>query len=696
MRGRIAPVLLALATATAMAPAAAEPPAVARARYSVEGETLTAATVFFLAAAVEGGTAAVGAAHSFDLRKLPRAERVDFQLGRSGRRVSAATRLLASPGRPFSAPGGTLRDDFVLFALDLPLDGVRVLEADPRPRPEPGERVRILGVPATIPRDEDDIFGRVLEVDATRLEIELDVTYDLRGWGGAPVLTQEGGRVVGILQAAWPEGATLRVAATPIEAVTEALAGALGGGRGRPLAEFRGAALPPAQAPTAAPPREVSVPAARTPSGGALLGRATQGTARPIWVEIEHPSDEAVVSDPLGAFVAGRALAPRGDFRRIDVVVVIDTSGSTREPTGVDVNENGVVGKPQLGALGGLFELGSTDAGDSILAAEVAAARHLLRSLDPRSTRVGLVTFAGESSSGGFFGRRPPASLTEVELTTEFARVEEALDRVLERGPRGSTHMAAGVDQATIELLGLRGARSEPDPQAEKVVLFLTDGRPTLPYGPGFESDNVKSVLRAAERGARSGVQVHTFGIGAEALEGPIALVELATRTDGIFTPVRDPGNLVDVIEHVDFANVESIRVENRTTGEPAEPVVKNPDGTFAALVPMRAGPNRIEVTARASDGSEASSQVVVQYAPDGPAAAVPPPLVAQHNRLLEQRLLELKRDRLQLERTEAEKARKELLIEIQREREEARERADRQRKELELKVEPEPEAPSP
>ncbi len=678
----------------AAAPAAdAQVPAVARAHARVDGRTVAGGTVFFLDAAVEGGIVAVGAAHSFDADQLRRAREVEFRLGKSERRVGVSTRLLAPPGVPFSAPGGTLRGDFLVFALDVTPANVRVLEADARPLPERGERVRILGVPAMIPRDEDDVFGTVRDASAARLEIDLDVTHDLRGWGGAPVIEQRGGRVLGLLEAAWPSGSTLRVAAAPIEAVRQALERPLDGGLGRPFSAFEATPGSPATAPAAAakrPPARARPPRAPAPPREPILGRATREGTRPIWVELEHPTDGAVVSDPLGAFVAGRALAPRGDFRRIDVVVVIDTSGSTREPTGVDVNGNGVVGQPHFGALGGLFELGSTDPGDSILAAEVAAARHFMRSLDPRSTRVGLVTFAGEASNGGLFGRRKKPALTEVELTTDFTRVEQALDRVLQRGPSGSTHMAAGVDQATIELLGLRGAASQTDAESEKVVLFLTDGRPTLPYGPGFESDNVKAVLRAAERGKKAGVQVHTFGIGEEALAGPIALVELAGRTEGIFTPVRHPGDLVDVIEQVDFANVESVQIVNRTSGESANPLLKNPDGTFSGLVPLRAGRNRIEVVARANDGSEARTAVTLHFAPDGPEGVVPPPLVARRNRLLEQRLLELKRERIELERERAEDARKELLVEIERERMEARERAERQRKELELELEPE------
>jgi Mg-chelatase subunit ChlD len=419
-----------------------------------------------------------------------------------------------------------------------------------------------------------------------------------------------------------------------------------------------------------------------------LLGKNLKPAEIPLWVEIEHPAEGDIVGNPAGAFVAGRALAPRGQYRRLDVIVVVDTSGSTREPTGVDVNGNGVVGERHLGTLGSLFDLSSTDSGDSILAAEVAAARRLVLSLDPRATRVGLVTFAGEVESNGFFRRQRNPVITEVPLTTDYEQIERALDRVLERGPKGSTNMAAGVNQATIELIGAKGALSEPHPQAEKAVLFFTDGRPTLPYGPGHEAENVKEVLRAAELAERAEVRFFTFGIGEEALAGPIAVVELAGRTNGYFTPVRHPGNLLDVIEEVDFANVEELAVRNKTTGEQSNMVFKSPDGGFSALLTLEPGRNAIEVWARSSDGTEASDTVTVSYAPGAAEVPLPRPLAAQYNRLLERRLIELRRGRVEVEREHAEQTRKELELEIERERELAEERAEEQRKELDLSAE--------
>jgi hypothetical protein len=100
------------------------------------------------------------------------------------------------------------------------------------------------------------------------------------------------------------------------------------------------------------------------------------------------------------------------------------------------------------------------------------------------------------------------------------------------------------------------------------------------------------------------------------------------------------------------------------------------------------AGKNKLEARARTSDGSETVQQVTVVYVPGTQDPTVPAELVARRNEILERKLLELRRDRLDAERAQVEQARKELLLEIEKERAKAHEQADRQRKELELEVE--------
>jgi hypothetical protein len=183
-------------------------------------------------------------------------------------------------------------------------------------------------------------------------------------------------------------------------------------------------------------------------------------------------------------------------------------------------------------------------------------------------------------------------------------------------------------------------------------------------------------------------VRIHSFAIGPEALGGPISTVEMASITDGIFTPVRDPGHLVRFIEEVSFANIVEVQVLNTTTGVEAFQTRVHADGSWDALVPLEPGENQLEVRARASDGAEATGHVTVHHTPGAASPFVPAELVPKHNELLEGRLAALRRDRLEAERRRAEEMRRELALEIERERAAALERAARQRKELHLEVE--------
>jgi hypothetical protein len=674
-------------------------PAVARPTLELPDTSQTGGTFFFLESRATPGAAAIGTAHTFDLDDLVRGRRVVFQTGHSDQRVAVSSRLLVPPGRPFNTTGATLVDDYVIFALESAPTGVRVLAPEPDPT-RVGDLVQILGIPNDVSDDENDIYGRVAEVTADRIEVDLDSPHNLRGWGGAPVLSTKTKRVVGILQAYWPQEAEPRVSVAPIRAVADGVRNPLEKGQGRAFSRF-GVSKPstPAPSPTPAPKASTrALPPAGATKGGAKTAEKQSVGDFPaftsdeikVHLDIDYPPQGAVVDrTACGVFAAGRAVALEGNLRNFEVVLVIDTSRSTIDPSGADINGNGSIGTARLGGLGSIFGSGSTDQGDSILAAEVAAARQLLRGLDPRSTRVALVTFAGnpDSQKGMFSGPNSPAVTLE-PLTSHYAQIERGLDSILAREPAGATHMAAGVDRAMIELTGLRGALSRPNRDAEKIVLFFTDGQPTMPFGPGYEADNVKAVLRAASRAKRASIRIHSFAIGPDALDGPIATVEMATRTDGYFTPVRHPGDLVDVIEQVSFANVKEISVRNATNGEMAAPFRRTADGAWAALIPVEPGPNHVDVAATTSDGKKAQKAFDFRVVDDATDPELPPELVVQKNRLLEDCLRALKEVRVAAERDEAERVRKELLVEIEVERRKARDRAEEQRKRLQLDVE--------
>jgi hypothetical protein len=681
-RARIlAAAVAALLTASA---ARGEAPAIARPRLARGADSAGDArgVVFFLESALAPGIVAIGAAHTFAPETLARAQRIELALPGSLAPVASAERYAVAPGQPFSSADGTLRDDYAVFLLVAKPRGVRALAPDDRGPLASGARVRLLG-PGAKGRNEQEAAGVVTASTAERIEIQLDDARSLEGWGGAPVLAADNGRVIGIVEAAVPGEGSARVLAAPIGGVLDALREPLEGGKGRRFAEF----APAVQ--TADGARAPAVAKSAAPARRGLI-QPTAGKATNLDLEIEYPRDGAQVSSTVcGTFVAGRAQATRGAPRRFDVILLIDASGSTSQAAGTDVNGNGVTGEARLGEFGVMLGVGLTDDGDSILAAEVAAARRVLAGLDPRSTRVGLVQFAGQPPGSG--STRKPA-VTVAGLTRAYDQIEQGLDKLLATGPDGTTHMAAGVDQATIELSGFRGAFSKPDPDSEKVVFFFTDGQPTLPY-PEREADNVRAVLRAANRAERANIRIHSFAIGPEALAGPIAAVEMASRTHGYFTPVRKPGDLVDIVEAVSFADVEKVTLEQEKTRTEAKPFRLTADGSWAGFLALEPGANTIRATALADEGAKAERRIQVSLVEKSDdekqtEADLPVDLVVQRNRLLEDCLLIARQQRLDRERERNEEIRRALQAEIERERQKAKERADQQRKQLDLEGE--------
>jgi len=393
----------------------------------------------------------------------------------------------------------------------------------------------------------------------------------------------------------------------------------------------------------------------------------------PVRVLLERPqAGEAVENQVHLAPIRGSAVSSGERPASFDVFLVVDVSHSTRCASGVDTDRDGTLGtNPQLELLpSGTHppDACNTDPGDSVLATEVAAARSLLRGVEPGRVRMGLITFSGDVDLETGLRLDPAQSdaWLEVPLTDDFSEVERGLDRVLERGPHGATNFSAGVRLAITELAGLRGARSRPRPDAKGVVLFLTDGTPTFPIGLAENSDegDVEAALAAARLAHQAGVTINTYAIGPDALTSPVAATEMARETLGSFTPVRNPGDLGAVLQGVSFSNIEDVVVTNLTTGDFSTDVRLEPDGSFSGFVPVREGSNRVRVTALASDGERGSVEVDLRFSMAG----------------ISDRELAKELERIR-ERN------KQLKLLLERKRIEAFRRREQQRKELEIEL---------
>lgn len=374
---------------------------------------------------------------------------------------------------------------------------------------------------------------------------------------------------------------------------------------------------------------------------------------------VEYPSGGSATPEGggCGTFVAGWA-----GGTRFDLILVIDTSKSTRDPSGADIDGDGEIGRGRIGESG---EFENSDPGDSILAAEIAAARELLHSLHPARTRVGIVGFSGSPPRPfeWLFAKAPSAETVQ-PLTLDHAAVEAALDRMASRTPEGSSDFAAGIDRALAELK----TTAEPVPSEfdrRRFVLFFSDGAPTLPDHTA-EAQNLSAVLDATARARVAGVRIHTFAIGRRAFRAPKAVMAMAERSGGAFTPVRHPEDLVDAARHVVLGE-PNVSLRNTTTGDDAFPFTVMPDGAFHGFVRLAHGSNRLEIRAESQGAPARVEAFDLDLDPNAPPAAFPKHLLPRRVAGLEECLEGLALRTLEMEREQAERLRRQLAAEIAR-----------------------------
>jgi Mg-chelatase subunit ChlD len=331
-------------------------------------------------------------------------------------------------------------------------------------------------------------------------------------------------------------------------------------------------------------------------------------------VQILSPKNGSRISQEQNLiFVSGKVARDAGRSSKVDIFLVVDISGSTTQYAGSDLGDAGALPDnsgfsgfptPQI-SIGGMSIGGPPmhNLRNSILAAEVAAARRLLAQLNPDSTRVGVLTF----SEG--------AKLLQ-PLTSDFERVRRVLDDILRAGPYGGTNMVEGIRMGITELMGLGISQKQTD--AIKVQIMLTDGFPTLPIGGSREvtPQDTNLAINAARLAGKAGIKIHVFALGDEALSYPRAAVGIAKESGGTYTPVMRPADVLAVVENVSVVGVDYVQVINQTTGQKATQLRLAADGYFSSAVPVVDGANQIDVFARASDGSNGKDSTTVYYQP--------------------------------------------------------------------------------
>jgi len=334
----------------------------------------------------------------------------------------------------------------------------------------------------------------------------------------------------------------------------------------------------------------------------ALAQGSATGGAEQVWIDLRAPVEGAVQTLPLAMVeVSGSSGAGRLHFH--DVAIVIDLSASTRLRSGVDVNENGVVGKaaPEIredywGAASP--EQLCDDPGDTIAAAEIVAVGRLLKLLDPERTRVALIAFGDRAEvMAGLDATRPQVLAALAELDKRH-------------GWYGGTNYAAALDAARGALVD---AKSDGIATRKRSILFLSDGYPTLPPP---EPNPGRAAIASARAAGQKDVRIHSFALGPEAVRGRDVLDLVSRLSNGTLTEIERPGEVLFHLPAVELSDVAEVKLENQTAGQPGRAIRLLADGSFDGFVPLVAGRNLIRVTALGIGGGVQHVERTVLYQP--------------------------------------------------------------------------------
>jgi hypothetical protein len=322
---------------------------------------------------------------------------------------------------------------------------------------------------------------------------------------------------------------------------------------------------------------------------------ASVRAAEKIFVELEKPGIAHEVRGPV-PMVAVRGWAGSGFPGQHEVLLMIDRSESAFEPSGSDIDGDGRVGKRRVSIDQVVhYDKISNDPGDTILQAEVEAARRLIRRLDPETTRMGLMSFGGGAT-------------VHAPVGSSAKTLMRALSEMPSEYDAGGTNLDYALRIAREEFA--RQPKPESGARRYQSVILLSDGSPTTcgaPF-PRRTCDRRHAeyfAVQEAKRAAAAGVRVYGFALGPEAVTNRAVFEEVTGSTGGDLVLVTRPGDVTDFVPHISLTKLARVRIDNLSSSEPARAVRLFPDGTFDGYAPLVPGKNLLRITAYGEDGYE-------------------------------------------------------------------------------------------
>lgn len=285
-----------------------------------------------------------------------------------------------------------------------------------------------------------------------------------------------------------------------------------------------------------------------------------------------------------------------------DLVIALDASNSALLASGVDLDADGVVGTTrEFAEDAGRFVTAhprwTSDADDTLLRAELVAARALIDALAQRRNRIGLLTYTSRAQVRA-----------QVGVAKDARRV---LDAVPIAEDRSGTDVSQALRHAALLLQRAPGS----DSARPRAVLLCSDGEPTV---PATRYNARQRALREAARLADQQIALYVLAFGAHLREERSAqdlefLRALAQAGRGVLIPVDAPAQLLRDLPPA-RAQPSALEIANLTTGESARSPRLAPDGAFAAWLALAPGANELRVRANWQDGRAESLRRTVHF----------------------------------------------------------------------------------
>ena len=312
-------------------------------------------------------------------------------------------------------------------------------------------------------------------------------------------------------------------------------------------------------------------------------------------LEIEASGKDAQTSIP---WIEVRGRAGTAELFESDVVIAVDLSLSTLRPSGIDLDEDGVIGKLRGSVISrGTRDVPSrawtTDFDDTVSHVELEAARALILALGHRRNRIGLVSYTERGRVRAEVGE-PISALA-------------ALERFRVSDISSGTSIAAALKKSRELLESL-----DPASGRQRTLLLFTDGRPTAPTNAYLAW--LRAVYEAGLLPA-SDIGLYIFSFGDVGSQEADFLLEMAGVAEGRLFRVMNPRRLLEDLPPVQLAP-RWLEIENTTNGSGGRAVRTFSDGRFDAFVQLVPGENHIRVLAELGDGKLQRWEQDVHYQP--------------------------------------------------------------------------------